>query len=663
MKPHSWPRPGNLLRLLLLPPALLAAACMTEARPASPTPEQGFTTEADKVHPTLKPEPNPDASAPESASAFRSSLTLQLEDEPPEMVAGGALPISIRNITSELVEQRPEYDIATDIATLIKPHFLARTAEEDLIEISAPPNLIVEWEGKAVLRAMEDGVASYIDLLALQSELLGEHPVHKIYRLMAMGIPLSDDLRNKLTSDAAADLFTNVEFEYLRGKEGTGVVSEVFPDGTLLVIPLDLPREWRSQDSRIASPSHLHLNPRALNAGVSDLAREYEREILALPFDEQRYPAAALARKQCDLYRESLNHSRYANLMNSLGFRFTPQHVAGDLERTDLTFGRRMQSLLWGGAGVGMQYYGFEGEWISDILRQEEVTWLEECDTAGGIRNYQGPGDTGERYYLTVRRSLEPDKRRRYRILALDDTGRAEEIYTAPGIILMALPMPFDDRTWLLSAEGWPSPEGDKPADPRWQAVYMVNLASPEQYEKVRYPIAQFPDAPEAGLYGVSPRLSGDGGYLFNTLYGFRDEGGGIWVVDVSQKGFQEDRDKFARIVDWDHTLSWTLLNGPAVEPPVLHVFMTGKEVADDFAMTANILRIRDAGLESSVEREERLLQMAGWNPTPLGWQRLSDSQYRVLVETHYNYESSLLPRAKGVYIVPVNLSIENGGN
>ena len=130
-------------------------------------------------------------------------------------------------------------------------------------------------------------------------------------------------------------------------------------------------------------------------------------------------------------------------------------------------------------------------------------------------------------------------------------------------------------------------------------------------------------------------------------------------MTDISERDFPDDPANFARIVAWDHTLSWTLLPDPAAaaSSPYMHLFMTGKEVADDFAMTANILRLREDGLASAIEREERLLQMVGWNPVPFGWQRLADTQYRVLVETHYNYESSLLPRAKGVYIIPVDLS------
>ena len=254
---------------------------------------------------------------------------------------------------------------------------------------------------------------------------------------------------------------------------------------------------------------------------------------------------------------------------------------------------------------------------------------------------------------------MEPDKTQRYRIMEVDESGSATELYRAPGIILMALPLPYNNRSWLFSSEGWTPAEGDTPADPRWQAVYLVDLDSPNDYVKVRYPIDQFPRAPEAGLYGSSPRMSSEGDFLFNTLYGFTDEGGGIWVVDVSDENFHASEANFARLVSWDHTLSWMPLGRLEADPQAMHIFMTGKEVADDFAMTANVLRVREDGLNSAVEKSERLLQMVGWNPVPFGWQKLSDTEYRMLVETHYNYESSLMPRAKGVYIIPVSLAEE----
>ena len=80
----------------------------------------------------------------------------------------------------------------------------------------------------------------------------------------------------------------------------------------------------------------------------------------------------------------------------------------------------------------------------------------------------------------------------------------------------------------------------------------------------------------------------------------------------------------------------------------------------DDFAMTANLLRINDAGIDSTVVSKKRLLQMVGWNPVPFAWQQLPDHKFRVAVETHFNYESSLLPRAKGVYIIPVDAGVED---
>ena len=171
---------------------------------------------------------------------------------------------------------------------------------------------------------------------------------------------------------------------------------------------------------------------------------------------------------------------------------------------------------------------------MADRLAELQVSWMEECDTAGAARTYRKKDAAEDSYYLVVRRSLEPEKTIRYRVLALDDDGSAKEIYIAPGIVLMAMPLPSDDNYWLMSAEGWKSPDDGRQADPRWPTVYLVNLQDPEEYHKVQYPIQQFPDAPEAGLYGVSPRLSADGRFLLNTLYGFEDEGGGIRVSDLS---------------------------------------------------------------------------------------------------------------------------------
>ena len=646
-----------LLLLAALTAAILPACTPPVVAPPTPTatPEARIpvTPTARPLSLTPMPGPSP-APTPVPATPRATPAAISSADE-----AIGRFTLRIDNLPRELTAPRPQYDTAAEFAALIKPHFLAGGVDGELRAAAGNPVAIVARAGRLKVELTGESGPSYLDLLALHSELLGEHPVHKVYRLLAMGIPISAELRRKLAAGPADELFVNGEFEYLRGRETAGVVTEVFPDGTLLALPFALPAEWQSRDASIAAPTHLHLNSRALSARVSALAAEYEREILALPFPEQRYPAAPLARKECGVYQESLAAPAYAGLLNSLGYRFTPEHITAESAAPAAPFGERMAALLWSAFGADRQYFGFEGAWIAARLRQAGTDWLGDCDTAGGIRRYQIAGDSAAHYYLTVRRSLEPDKKQRYKILTLDRDGAAAEIYTAPGIILMAFPLPPEGRNWLLSAEGWPEAAEGQPADPRWQAVYSVDMADPQQYRIVGYPLGRHSNDPPAGLYGVSPRLSGDGKYLFNTLYGFREEGGGIWVTDISERDFSDNPANFARIVAWDHTLSWTLLpdTAAAASSPYLHLFMTGKEVADDFAMTANILRVREDGLASAIEREERLLQMVGWNPVPFGWQRLADTQYRVLVETHYNYESSLLPRAKGVYIIPVDLS------
>ncbi len=577
--------------------------------------------------------------------------------------AAGLLP-------AELVTPRTDYDVSRPFLELVKPHFyISHPLAGDRAGRTVPdktPDLIVEREGKVKLRFREGSEYIYLDPLALESGLLGEHPVHKVHRLQAMGVPVERDLARRLReSPFPHDLFQTLRFEYLPGKEAAGVIAEVFPDGTFLVIPFETPDEWRGDQSGptgMAAPSHFHVNARALIAKDPPLAREFEAEILALPFDDQRYPAPALARKDCQVYRESLEAGEYRRLLEEVGYHFNLLQVAPDGAGSTLPVGEALTRILRRGAGAGVEYFGFESEWVTGRLAEQGVPWIGQCDLAGGVRRYRAAGQQQDDFYLTVRRSLEPDKRQRYKVLKLAANGDAQEVYTAPGIMLMVLPLPSDPNRWLVSSEGWPGPAEGTPADPRWQSVYLVNLRNPEDYSEVQYPLKGFPKAPAEGLYGASASLSADGRYLFNTLYGFKDEGGGIWVVDLTRDNFAADPAAYARIVEWDHALSWTVLErrGEGADTR-LAVFLTGKEVADDFAMTANLLRLRSAGLDSAVERRERLLRMVGWNPVPFGWQKTGEHRFLVAVETYFNYESSLLPRALGVYLVPVDTGLGPG--
>ena len=562
----------------------------------------------------------------------------------------------------ESILRRPEYDVSSKFSELKKPHFFAQDSSDALVPALGEPELVLERQGSIKIKLNDGGAARYLDLLALESERIGEHPVHKIFRLEAMGVPIAPDLYPKLQPDNFdPTLFRRLAFEYQRGQRTGGVISELFPDGTFLVITDEVPPEWETGEEGIASPTHFHVNPRALSASSSRLAQEFEAEILKLPFNDQRYPAPPLAEKQCAAYRESLNHPAYTGLLRDLGYRFNidfPMRAhPPESPAEQLPFGQRLTSLLQQGAGSNTRYFGMGRQWLGHLLRQLEVPWMGECDTAGGARRYRPPGESEDRYYLTVRRSLEPDQTQRYQIIRLAEDGSGEELYTAPGIMLMALPTPWDDTRWMMSTEGWPSALGDRPADPRWQSVYIVNTEKPDEYQIVAYPLSQFPRAPESGLYGASAALSSDGRYLQNTLYGFKYEGGGLWVAEL-EKGFHVKPDSFVRLVEWDHMLSWMSLDPDAdsADPSKTRaIFITGKEVADDFAMTANVMQLEGSGLATRVASQERLLRMVGWNPVPFARQNLADGRVRVAVETHLNYENSLLPRAKGVYLLTVD--------
>ena len=567
---------------------------------------------------------------------------------------GGAMSVEV---PAELVAPRSEYDATASFDELVRPHFYATSEDGRPVEAEGRPDLLTVWQGRAAIRLAHGDGARYLDPLALTPERLGEHPVHRLHRLRAMGVPLDPDLAARLDPDAFDHgLFHAVRFEFLAGRQIEGVATELFPDGTLLVIPRETPPEWRRDDDGLPPPTHFHVNARALSAPRSDLAKQFEAEILALPFDDQRYPAPDLARKQCGVYAQSVQDAGYRVLLDSAGFRFTPAHTVnpGTVATSTPGYSERLWRAARTGAGEGLSYFGFEGYWVAERARELGAPWLGDCDTLYSPRPYPpGSGESG--HYVVMRSSLEPEKTQRYRLLRLAEDGSAEHLYTAPGIPLMAHPLPDDSRRWLVSAEGWQAPDGPTP-DPRWQSVYLVDLDSPGDYRLLDYPLSRFPGPPDNGrLYGGSPRFSEDGAHMLNSLYGFSDEGGGLWSVALSGGDFHRDSDGFARVVAWDHLLSWFALSADGESPDEsMTLFVTGKEVADDFAMTANVLRIEGGGLDWEVSRKERLLQMVGWNPVPFALQRLDGGRFRVAVETHLNYESSLLPRAKGVYIVPV---------
>ena len=393
-------------------------------------------------------------------------------------------------LPSELLERRAEYDTSRPWSELVRPHFFALDDEGKRSEIEGEPDRIVVRDGVVKVRlSSAGGGRRYVDLLALESERLGEHPVHKVFRLDAMGVAIQDGLAKSLSPSNFDDgLFRTLNFDYLRGQRASGVITELFPDGTFLVIPYGAQSEWQSEDDTILPPSHFHAGPRALSAGGSTLARQYEDEILALSFNDQRYPPVDVARRQYGVFSEARAAAEYTAVLESVGYAFTPSHVD---ENDDAGFGARATRLLRRGSGNGVSYFGFEARWSAGRLADLGADWLGECDAVYGIRPVSASG-TDAGYHATHRRPLEPDKTQRYKIVRVSDDGRAEVLHSPPGIVMLAIPLPSDPDRWILSSEGWPSESDGGSADPRFQSVYLADVASPDAYEIVRYPISRY---------------------------------------------------------------------------------------------------------------------------------------------------------------------------
>lgn len=298
-----------------------------------------------------------------------------------------------------------------------------------------------------------------------------------------------------------------------------------------------------------------------------------------------------------------------------------------------------------------VKYFGFSQIWAAARMRKLGFdNIVDRCDKVSRI---SVDGDT---YHFVLTKTSEPRKDKRNVYIRARRSGKAEVLYTAPGYFLMLTAHPLNQNVLFLSVNGWPDRESENP-DPRWQSVYTASIDNPDEYKIVRYPLPASPHAPggDERLFGHSEFLSADGEFFYALLYGFEEEGGGLWVVDISKENFHENKDSFAQIFSWDHALTFFVLP-KAEQSPYNIVIMTGKEVKDDFAMTLNALKVRFDGLNSELVEKKRLVKMVGWNPVPFAYERLSDDEMLVYVETYFNFESEIVPRVKNVYVVPVKL-------
>ncbi len=414
----------------------------------------------------------------------------------------------------------------------------------------------------------------------------------------------------------------SVTFEYLPGKKISGTVAEIFPDGTLLVRPDKIPEEWRVKNREQSAPSYFHVDPRAFLLSDSDMGkkyRAYEKEITSLPSTEWRNPPGKLSAKGCEFYYEALKKLDAKSLGNK------------------------------DGSSIQITYFGHSSLWATARLRDHGFSNIvDRCDKAWTI------SEDGDTLLFVLSKASEPQKRKRNMIVRATRGGGGKILYILPGNHIMLEKHPTNPDLLFASVDGWPDRKSGNP-DPRWQSVYLFDVHNPDNYKIVRYPLPASSYAPvgDERLYGHSGFFSKDGRFFYALLYGFEEEGGGLWVADISEEDFCQNASSFAQIFSWDHALSFFFL--PKTEhSPYNVVLMTGKEVNDDFAMTLNALTIRFDGLQSELIEKKRLITMVGWNPVPFAYKRISDDEILIYIETYFNFESEIVPRVKNVYIVPI---------
>ena len=156
-----------------------------ESRPTAPN---ATATPAKPVQPTYTPRPPPTA-RPRPA-----------DPNPTATPAGSEQPATAH--TPQPVLPRPECNVSIEFSELIKPYFFAQDASGDLVPPGGEPELILDYQGSIKIKLDDDGQARYLDLLALESEQIGEHPAHKIFRLEAMGVAVAPDVDRKIQPDS-----------------------------------------------------------------------------------------------------------------------------------------------------------------------------------------------------------------------------------------------------------------------------------------------------------------------------------------------------------------------------------------------------------------------------------------------------------------------------
>ena len=272
---------------------------------------------------------------------------------------------------------------------------------------------------------------------------------------------------------------TQITFEHLPGKRISGQVEEILTDGSFLVRPYRIPKQWWWDDED---------DPR--------LGRILPKFFLV------------------DYNPRSIVHQR---LHEKQGYRFDPQEYG--IELID-----RIQGIANAGRGVSIRSH----DWYIEQIRALDLP------IEGGFRTFQllGVQATGliRTAHFTVGTSVyHGEEGRLYRLGEGHRVG-VKELFRAPGRILTAASHPFDRGRLLVSAEGYPQD------DPRWQCLYELDLRTGN------HRVVKFPKPAGNDLHGSKIRFFLDHGIALLNRYGFVPEGGGLWLMGINDPGYEPKR-------------------------------------------------------------------------------------------------------------------------
>jgi len=610
------------------------------------------------------------------------------------------------------------------------PHFLAHDAvnQDQLAPLSetAIPQAITTRKEKVVLEFLDPATSKlmHLDPVALNYQDWGAHPAEKIlWAKDTFGLTIDSSLEAILRDENYRDLaFHRVKFEHRFGTVSDEVVSVVAPDGSY-VVPIKAgtrPPEWENTPGQTIKPDWFAVYPGHIIEEQSPGFLRTQPEIhelnqargVFLRYGERMRYETGLARDpvngpilgllpfgvdpetgktllQPDLHQAILlDHARdvlikdslaqikwglaqstYNGILAETGYRFDPA-----------IFGPTLQDKVRGIFQTEIGYSVYSIFWRGTKLREAGLNIGPKCSAY----NFHQVGDT---LYFAVR-DYDTRISSFYRLGPAD--AQPQMLYSVNRGIMLSMINPHNADEVLLSV-------GYAQDHPLFQCLYVMKLSDQNNIRIIKFPGRSRYDRDE--LLCFDGRYDKKGNIIFNR-YGFLDEGGGYWHLnlrDFPDTYPEEGSPAKVKLHSWDHALDWqtdkeaqsrspfptatpsptplpTATPNPAFTHQVLlplvargqdphDLVVTAKEVEGNlqqpplppFAMTVSRLIFESTGSTPSMSPREVLGVMGGWNSSIRHTDRYpTNPDIYAFTESNFNYESSLENRPTGIYRVRI---------